>query len=403
MSFFYIDEIRNQIITWDQLFKDLNEIKSFEKIVKTNDYYHILRSIIISLFEEIEIVLLDPGEEILHSQLSKNSKLKKINYPSSKKDFRKRIRTINNWKVTLYSSGTTGLPKAVNHNLKSINRFLKVNSAASKNIWGLAYNPSHIAGLQVIMQAIYNGNTIVRLFGLSKQKILEQIEYYSITNISATPTFYKLLFPIKNKYDSVKRITSGGESFNKILKENIKLVFPNAKITNVYASTEAGSLLASDGEYFEIKKDLKKFVRINNSEIEVQSSLLGKIGQNIKDKSKWFKTGDLVEMHKSNPQLFKITSRKSDLINIAGLNVNPIEVEELILGIKGILNARVRAKKNSLVGNILICDVVVNKVYVDEQYIKKYLKKTLPKYKIPQIFKFKENISLTRTGKTNRL
>ncbi len=102
-----------------------------------------------------------------------------------------KLRNISDdWKVTLYTSGTTGIPKKVTHNFNSITRFVKISERNTNSIWGFAYNPTHMAGIQVFFQALLNGNAIVRLFGLSANEIHREINENFITHISATPTFY---------------------------------------------------------------------------------------------------------------------------------------------------------------------------------------------------------------------
>ena len=69
-----------------------------------------------------------------------------------------------------------------------------------------------MAGLQVFFQAFENQNTLVNVFSLARNEVYSLIEKYSVTHISATPTFYRLLLPFEKEYSSVQRITFwGGE------------------------------------------------------------------------------------------------------------------------------------------------------------------------------------------------
>ena len=396
---FYNDIIDGCNISWDKLLHDINNQEFITPNIRTTNYYDIIKSIIISLYEDIEISLFDPDENDGSYYPGRKIYLTKNNFPSTKNDFLRNMDAMKNWKINLYTSGTTGNPISVTHNIDTINRFLKIDEKFSDNIWGLAYNPNHIAGVQVIMQALFNGNTIIRLFGLSKKNILHQIKKNKITHISSTPTFYKLLCPSNAVFPLVERVTFGGESFNQSMLKSIKRTFPNAKATNIYASTEAGSLLASDGTFFTIKPSMRDFIRINSNELEVHHSLIGKFNTNNR---MWFKTGDIVKIKSEHPLKFEILSRKSDLINVGGLNVNLIEVENLINSIEGVLNAKVKSRKNSLMGNILICDIIRSKSSLSEQNLKSYLREKLPKYKIPQIFNFVEQLNISRTGKLKR-
>lgn len=69
----------------------------------------------------------------------------------------------------------------------------------------------------------------MNIFNYPRNEIYRQIEKYSITHISATPTFYRLLLPYEKAYPSVQRVTLGGEKSDAHLYDAIHLVFPSAK------------------------------------------------------------------------------------------------------------------------------------------------------------------------------
>ncbi len=111
------------------------------------------------------------------------------------------------------------------------------------------------------------------MFGESRDIVTKRIGQYSVTNISATPTFYRMLLPIDHEYPSVKRITFGGERFDASLAEDMKQMFPNAKPRNIYASTEAGSVLESTSDRFKITDPER--CRIEDGRLFIHNSLLG--------------------------------------------------------------------------------------------------------------------------------
>ncbi len=388
---------------------DLSNLDCFTPFCKENDYYKIFLQIICSLLLNQEITLLDgdfTDQEV--EQLTKKkdieTRTQDIQLPSmeflDKNSFLEYVFSNHSkWGISIYTSGTTGLPKKVTHSFESLTRFVKINEQNNKSVWGFAYNATHMAGLQVFFQALLNGNEIVRLFGLNKEDIFNQIEEHQISRISATPTFYRMLLPTTSTFKSIIRLTSGGEKFDQRASELLNKVFPNAKITNVYASTEIGSLFASQGDVFSLKKELADKIKFIENELFVHKSLLGKLsGQN---EEQWYATGDLIEIVSKEPLKFKFLSRKNEMINVGGYKVNPHEVEEAIRTYNGILDVRVSGKKNSVLGNIVVCEVVIQK-QINEMELRTYLRTRLQEFKIPRIIKFVENISSTHTGKTKR-
>ncbi|NDP22421.1 MAG: acyl--CoA ligase [Paludibacter sp.] len=408
MSIFFKDKSRNQLVSWEKLIEDLREIRSFNRYCKSDDYYEIFKNIIISMLSGNEIILLDSDisqtelSALLGSTSLDNTFIpvdKKITQITDKINLIEKLSHTNKlWRVSLFTSGTTGVPKQVNHNYETLTRFVKLSDKHQSDIWGYAFNPTHMAGLQVFLQALLNGNAIIRLFGLSMPEIHQEIELNQISNISATPTFYRLLFPCEQKFLSVNRLTSGGEKFNVVVSQRLKEIFPCAKLTNVYASTEAGTLFASVDDIFTVKTGFENLVKEINGELLIHKSLMANSISPVDD---WYKTGDLIEIINPEPLKFRFILRKNEMINVGGYKVNPQEVEEVLQSFSGIEAVKVYSKSNSVLGNIVCCDIV-SSFKLQESAIRLYLQTKLQEFKIPRIIRFVENLETTRTGKLKR-
>lgn len=304
--------------------------------------------------------------------------------------------------ITIFTSGTTGQPKKVVHNISTLTRSVRLGDKYKGQIWAYAYNPTHMAGLQVFFQAFENLNTLVNVFNKPRVYVYEEIAAKQITHISATPTFYRLLLPFEKEYPSVVRVTLGGEKSDQHLYDSIVKNFPNAKINNVYASTEAGSLFAAKGDCFQIPDSIRGKFKVEDDELLIHKSLLGS-SESFQFTGDYYHSGDLIEWVDKDTGLFKFKSRKNELINVGGYKVNPGEVENVILAIDGVQNAFVYGKANSILGNVLCADVKLETgVELTELDIKKVLSSQLQDFKIPRRIKFVDEISLTRTGKLKR-
>ena len=406
----FLFDFSNGSITYTELLQDLNKTQTFPKYLKPQTFYECFKNIILASISQEEIVLLDSDfseAEIenltgfsaleLHSQVYE----KKCQEIKSASQLIELVQNATeNFKITLFTSGTTGTPKKVSHNIKSLTRFLKKSTLHEQSVWGFAYNPTHMAGIQVFLQALLNKNSIVKLFGLERTEIFNQIQNHNITHISATPTFYKLLLPVENTFNSVMRLTCGGEKFDSKTLAELTKMFPNAKITNVYASTEAGTLFASKEDLFVVKDAFANSVKIKNNELLLHKSLLGQ-SQQINLDNDWYNTGDLVEIISENPLSFKFIARKNEMINVGGYKVNPTEVEEVIRSIAQVKDVRVFGKSNSILGNIICAEIVANS-QMTEKEIRDFLKTKLQQFKIPRLIKFTDKLQFTRTGKTSR-
>ena len=165
MNNFLQDIANNKFISWNFLINDINNTSFYNPYCKSADYYTVFKQIILSLLIDEEIIILDAdftesellnltGHSVYEDFIKPISK-SKVQILSNKKELiEKLINSTETWKITLFTSGTTGIPKKVTHDFKSIARFVKFSEHNEKSIWGFAYNPTHIAGIQVFFQAL---------------------------------------------------------------------------------------------------------------------------------------------------------------------------------------------------------------------------------------------------------
>ena len=164
--------------------------------------------------------------------------------------------------------------------------------------------------------------------------------------------------------------------------------------------TESGTLLISKGEFFQIPERLKEKVKIIADELWIHRSLLGQFEEK-ETTSDWYPTGDRICW--VDDHSFRFAGRKTDVVNVAGYQVNLEEIAEKIRSLEGVYNCRVFARANSLTGHIICCDLEVTENLKEEIQIKKALSGQLPKYKIPRIIRFVDKIIPNQRGKINVL
>ena len=404
MAMFLIDNDKSY--SYDDLLQSLNMSSEYCPLYKTSDIYSYFVNLIKALAASKPLVLLDsdlnPAEIDGIDENLVNVK-EKIS-PKSYKSMGEIVEDIQNStsEITIFTSGTTGQPKKVLHTVATLTRSVRTGERYVGQIWAYAYNPTHMAGLQVFFQAFENLNTLVNVFNEQRSEVYELINKHNMTHISATPTFYALLLPFEKEYKNVVRVTLGGEKSDTHLYENIKKIFPEAKINNVYASTEAGSLFAAKGDCFQIPEKIRDKFEVVDDELLIHKSLLGK-SDSFKFEGDYYHSGDLIEWVDKESGLFRCKSRKNELINVGGYKVNPGEVENILLSIDGVKQVLVYGKANSILGNVLCADIQLEDgVALTDVEIKKALRSQLQDFKIPRRIKFVEQMSLTRTGKLKR-
>jgi acyl-coenzyme A synthetase/AMP-(fatty) acid ligase len=393
---FIIDTENNSQLSYNNLLSIINNNETYYKIWKYPNFTEFVINLIKALITNNDIVLIDKDyTKIELSNIGYDDYFLESKININVKNLDELINLVKNSKssITIFTSGTTGVPKKVTHGVSSLIRMFRKTDNC---IWAMCYNPVHIAGLHILFQSLLNLNTIIYLFDQDFIKIRENINKYNVTHISATPTFYKLLIgSSNNEYKSVVRVTIGGESSNINLYNSIKKYFTQAKINNIYASSEIGSLFVSENDIFKIPKSIFDKVKIENNELLVHKSLIS-----IEISEEWYKTGDEVIIVSEDE--FKFSNRKNDIINVGGYKVNPIEVENLISELNGIIDVRVYGRKNSVTGNLICAEIFSEDSSIDDKKIKNYLSDKLQTYKIPKIITFVDKTKFNKNQKKER-
>ncbi|MBO6200030.1 MAG: long-chain fatty acid--CoA ligase, partial [Chryseobacterium sp.] len=358
---------------------------------------------IFALVNEKNITLVDSDlseKEITSNNLAVDQIIK-IDVPKRLNSVDELVNSIrySNSEITLFTSGTTGFTRKFTHPLKNLIRKINISDERKNDVWGFAFNPTHVAGVQVFFQAILNQNLLVNVFMESKDFIINAIENHKITNLSSTPTFYRLLLPLDRLFDSVKKITIGGEKSDNHLISQVEKTFPNARINNVYGSTETGPLFSSENDEFIVQDKHIGLIKVVDDELYIHKNLFGKTTQlNLIDD--FYATGDLIEWIDDEQRNFRFTSRKNELINVGGYKVNPYEVEDELTQHPKIRNVRVFGKPSAVLGNVICCEIeLLSDTELKEEDIRHFLNGKIQNFKIPRKISFVEKIELTRTGK----
>jgi long-chain acyl-CoA synthetase len=301
--------------------------------------------------------------------------------------------------LILFSSGTTGEPKAALHNLNMLLEKFKKPGKIFRTVTFLLFD--HIGGFNTMMHALANGGTIVTIKSRDVDEVCRTIEKYQVELLPTTPTFLNLflLSGIYQKYNlsCLKIISYGTEPMTESTLVAMHNIFPNITLKQTYGLSELGIMstkseksdslwLKLGGEGYEIK------IVADVLYIRAKSAMMGYLNAPSPfDKDGWFNTRDKVEV---KGEYIKILGRETDLINIGGEKVYPIEIEDVLLKCKGVEDARVFAEKNALVGHIIVAEVCVAHENNNREFIKTlriYCKKNLEPFKIPTKFSLVES------------
>jgi acyl-CoA synthetase (AMP-forming)/AMP-acid ligase II len=278
--------------------------------------------------------------------------------------------------LMIRTTGTTGLPKAARHDWRILGTTVSNVRPRPEQRWLLAYGPQQFAGVQVLLHVAASQATLVAPFPRQPKDGLDAMLTKGVTCVSATPTFWRFLLAEarsrKVTLPPLEQITLGGEASPGDLLEEIRATFPGAKVSQVYASTEFGSITSvRDGkpglavESLWSASNPASNVRVSDGELWVRAGagMLGYAGEQQSgaadtdeaEGGEWRRTGDLVEIV-DDRVMFR--GRKSEVINVGGVKVHPLPVEDRITGLDSVALARVFGRPNKLTGAIVAAEIV---------------------------------------------
>lgn len=294
--------------------------------------------------------------------------------------------------LVLFSSGTTGEPKAIVHDLAPILEKFKIRKKRLRSITFLLFD--HIGGINTLFYLLSNGGCIVTIDDRDADNVCRLIEKYKVDMLPTSPTFLNMIL-FSQAYDrhdlsSLSLVTYGTEPMPAQTLKKFHSLFPEVKLQQTYGLSELGVMRSKSkssdslwvkvgGEGFETR------IVDNFLQIKAKSSMLGYLNApSPYTEDGWFITGDRVEQ---DGEYIKILGRESDFINVGGEKVNPVEVESVILSHPSVDDTVVYSEKNYIVGSIVCAQVSLNKDAGNMKQIlkdiKKHCRKYLADYKVP--------------------
>ena len=264
-------------------------------------------------------------------------------------------------RMIMYTSGTTGRPKGVLHSHNSINALimqLREHWMIEPGDTFLVPSPiAHIGGsIYAFEGPLLLGSTAVLMQRWNAEAgVTLMIEHRCTHMAGATPFLEQLLEAAQQAgtaLPDLKVFICGGASVPPSLIRRAAHYFDRAVVSRVYGSTEVpvttvGSLTPGDVDHAADTDGRPGYaeIRLVSGEIRTRGPqmLRGYLhpADNVEsfDDEGFFRTGDLGRW--VDGDYLQVTGRAKDLIIRNGENISPKEVEDLLVGELGILEAAV--------------------------------------------------------------
>jgi len=266
--------------------------------------------------------------------------------------------------LILFSSGTSGSPKAMLHDFERVADKFRKPRAATRAIPFLMID--HFGGVNTVLGILSSLGAVVTVADRSVNAVCDAIAAYRVELLPATPSFLTLMLAsgLHRKLDlsSLKRITYGTEVMAQSTLTRLHEAFVGVELQQTYGLSEVGVLRSQS------RPDGSLWVRVGGDGFETEIregvlwvrskyAMLGYLNAPSNfDAEGWFNTQDRVEV---DGEYIKILGRVSDIINVGGQKVYPAEVEDVILGLDNVLDAAVIGESHPLLGQIGVARIAL--------------------------------------------
>ena len=331
----------------------------------------------------------------------------------------------------IYTSGTTGLPKGamITHGnvLFNVQATIRGHGFRPEDLHTLIVPLFHVTGLNTIMPtAFHQGASLLVTDRTDPAEVLPLIEQYGATTFFGVPTTMILLAqaPGVGEYDlaSLRLIAYSGAPMPVRTIQRLRELFPGVKLHNFFGLTETTSVttVLPDEQALERPESVGKAAPGLETKIvdeEGRSLNAGQVGELlIRGPSivkgyynrleataeaivdGWLHTGDTAFIDEEGYVFLQ--GRQKEMIIVAGENVYPVEVENVLTRHGAVAEAAVIGQPHSILGEVVKAVIVLRPgMEPDEQELKRFCVERLASFKVPQSFELRASLPRNPSGK----
>ncbi|MBF0623195.1 MAG: long-chain fatty acid--CoA ligase [Magnetococcales bacterium] len=291
--------------------------------------------------------------------------------------------------LILFSTGTTGRPKAILHDFHFFLARYRTPRPTLRTIAFLMFD--HIGGVNTLFHTLFNRGCLITPPGRGPDQVMATIAAHGAELLPTSPTFLRLLL-LSGELErgvppSLKLVTYGTERMDQGTLQRLCAQMTGVDFRQTYGMSELSILRvkskARDSLWMQVGGEGVR-TRVEEGILKIFSAtrMLGYLNAPSPfDAEGWYDTRDLVEQ--DGPYL-RIVGRQSDVINVGGLKVLPAEIESVALAHPGVLRVKVRGVDNPLTGQLieLTCQLRPG-VELTRTQLREFLQERLPEAKRP--------------------
>lgn len=272
--------------------------------------------------------------------------------------------------MIVFTSGTTGQPKGVVHDLERHLESWRIrsrNGGPGRRIL-LLPRPDQIAGLDVLGRGLAGGLVVVLPQEREPESIAALIRSARVEIMPASPSFLRLMLQSESgpglAKSPLRLVPYGSEAMPPARLERLQAAWPNVTFSPRYGTTETGAVriqAAGPGGAGMLPVEPEVDWRIANGELQIKSprQMLGYLNQaeeqDVLTADGWYRTGDMAESMPGGG--FRLLGRRVTRINVGGRKVRPEAVESVLLQHPAVVAVKVAGIPHDLLGEQVVATV----------------------------------------------
>ena len=286
-------------------------------------------------------------------------------------------------------------------------------------MWGTFYDIRRYGGLQILLRALFGeGSIVLTEANEDPADFLARLGAHGVTHLTGTPSHWRrvLMSPARGSI-SPRYIRLSGEIADQAVLDALKSTYPGVPIAHAFALHRSRCGLRGRRRAGRVSRKLRGWrawrcrrsawtdgaLRLRSA--RVATRYINDGGEALADAEGYVDTGDLVQRRLER---FYFIGRRGGIINVGGLKVHPEEVEAIINLHPAVRVSRVKARRNPIVGAIVVAEVVLDLDgrEADQSKLKEEILATcrerLESHKVPLRLAFVPSIDMSPGGKLMR-
>jgi acyl-CoA synthetase (AMP-forming)/AMP-acid ligase II len=260
--------------------------------------------------------------------------------------------------LVLFSTGTTGRPKAILHDLTLFLKRFETPRPAMRTVNFLLFD--HIGGINTLFHTLFNKGIVVAPESRTIDSILTTCGRCGVEVLPTTPTFLRMMLmsgAVPARVPScVKIVSYGTERMDQPTLDELCRLLPKVDFRQTFGMSELGILRCKsesrDSLFMKIGGEgVETRIVDRILEIRSESRMLGYLNAPSPfDAEGWYNTKDVVEV---KGDFIKVVGRVGDVVNVGGLKFMASEVERVALDYPGVALVKAYPRANPITGQHL--------------------------------------------------